>query len=347
MTDPRTSLPPQLLGLASLEGKDLERERRLARLNELLQPVGQRLEAAAPTAPRWPPVFVFGPPRSGTTVLSQALAATRLLGFVSNFAARFWRAPALGMLIEATLGLRTDAPASNFASDHGLTAGWAEPNEFGYFWSSHFDLGGSTHALGPRERERLDREALRRAIAAMESTADAPMAFKNNTWFTLQADLLAEIFPGCVLVACRRDPFFTAQSCLQMRRRLYGDDARWWSVRPADHAALVALPPLEQVAAQAISIGAGMEHALARARAAGAAVVDASYARLASDPRGLVREVALAAGLGAEAVEPALERVPARFESTDRARLAPAEADALREAVSRQAARYTAAPATL
>src|SRR5665213_31108 len=85
-------------GLTSTFGKDLAREKRLAALNELLAPVEAELERHY-SAPRFPVTFVLGPPRSGTTLTSQLLAQSGLFGIISNFAARFWRAPALGLRI--------------------------------------------------------------------------------------------------------------------------------------------------------------------------------------------------------------------------------------------------------
>ena len=48
-------------------------------------------------------VFVVGAPRSGTTVLIQALAAAFDVGYISNLAASFWQAPALGVLFSRRL----------------------------------------------------------------------------------------------------------------------------------------------------------------------------------------------------------------------------------------------------
>lgn len=198
-------------GLTSASHKDLAAEHQLGELNALVAPLQATLEHAL-EAPRVPPIFILGPPRGGTTLMSQLLASTGLFAIATNFVARFWRAPALGMMIERATGL-ADAPAtSSYRSRRGMTEGLSEPSEFGYFWSRFFDLGQATHALGPAERQRFDVVGLRRAIAAMEAVTQRPLAFKNNTWFTLNADLIADAFPDCVLVVCERDPYFVAWS---------------------------------------------------------------------------------------------------------------------------------------
>src|ERR1051326_495618 len=97
-----SDLPQHLSGLVSTFGKNIVHEQRLADLNELLAPLEAWLEQDF-QAPIHPVTFVLGPPRSGTTVTGQLIARSGLFGFISNFAARFWGAPALGLRIERDL----------------------------------------------------------------------------------------------------------------------------------------------------------------------------------------------------------------------------------------------------
>lgn len=337
MTEFDYSSLPQLAGLTSSYGKDMRVERSLAELNRVVAPVGATLEADC-SAPRTPPVFILGTPRSGTTVVSQLLASTGLFGMSTNFVARFWQAPALGMMIQDALELTKDGSSSSLKSTRGLTQGWTEPSEFGYFWSRWFDLGQPTHALGEAERGRFDAVGLRRSLAAMERAAGLPLAMKNNTWFTLNADLLAEAFPGCVLVVCEREPFFVAQSIWLQRLDLFGDASKWWSVRPADYAEVAELAPLAQVAAQAVSIAAGMTGSLSKAGAA--QIVRVPYEELAGDPRAAIRGI-ISRAIGDSAVSGGvLEQLPERLAGTDKMRLPPETAEALRRHVAEQVERY-------
>ncbi len=328
---------PQLAGLTSRHGKSLRSEERLALLNKLVAPIQGTLEADC-VVPRTPPVFILGPPRSGTTVLSQLLASSGQFGVATNFVARFWQAPALGMLIQDALSLPGAGSGSSYRSKRGVTDGWAEPSEFGYFWSRWFDLGQSTHALGETERRRFDALGLRRSLAAMERAAGLPLALKNNSWFTLNADVLAEAFPGWVLVVCERDPFYVAQSIWLQRLDLFADAAKWWSVRPVDYAAIVTLPPLAQVAAQAVSIGTGMEASLAKASAA--RIVRVPYEELAGNPKQVVRGIIdLAIGTSAT-YDRALAQLPDQLAGTDQVRLPVETAEELRRLVTEQVERY-------
>jgi hypothetical protein len=316
--------------LADDTGKDLAQDEALESLNELLASVEAELEAQV-VAPDLPLVFVLGPPRSGSTLVSQILAASGGYGFISNFAARFWRAPALGVRLERTLRPWEDVGQTNFRSTRGRTAQWNEPNEFGYFWSRWFDCGQNTHKLGAAELALLDLPALRRALGAIEREWCRPLMFKNNTWFTFQADWLAHSFPRSVFVACERDLSFVAQSLLLSRLDKYGDARRWWSVRPPSYDAIKDLPPIEQVARQAVGIDVEMRRATAAI--APERVVWASYGRVCADPRGLLSDVVEHCRQQGARIDPQLAAVPERFLSEDRTKLPPDELRALAAAV--------------
>lgn len=309
-----------LTGLVDLREKHADAERQLSELNALLEPLERKLrDEAGP--PERPACFVIGPPRSGTTVLTQLLAATGLFQVTNNFVARFWKAPALAIRMSRAAGL--PAPALDLVSDRGRTHGLSAPHEFGYFWSSWFDLGQSSHTLDPDQRQKVDLAGLSRAIGAMEAAATQPLLFKNNTWCTYQADLLARLFPAARFVVCQRDPFFVAQSILEQRRRL-GDETRWWSVRPRGSEHWKDLPPLHQVARQTTGIYSDMEDAIRDIPVDRVCKID--YQHLCSKTRPAIDEILHWLGFDEPAANTA--GLPDHLETTDTLRL---EADCGRE----------------
>jgi hypothetical protein len=168
----------------------------------------------------------------------------------------------------------------------------------------------------------------------MEQAAGKPLMFKNNTWFTFQASWLAHHVPNSILVACSRDPFFTAQSIYIQRQEL-GDRGKWWSMRPSSYRDLLDLSPLEQVAAQAVDIQRGMEEALSNVPAT--RLVRADYNRVCENPRGLVDSILNACAQVAPLHRTANE-IPERFDAADKRRLPPDEAERLRQLVNERLA---------
>jgi hypothetical protein len=88
---------------------------------------------------RDPIFFVVGPPRSGTTVLTQALAYALKAAYITNINARFWLVPVTGARI--SVDILGDDPAEDlnysfFTSRRGRTFGGGGIHEFGYFWQS-------------------------------------------------------------------------------------------------------------------------------------------------------------------------------------------------------------------
>lgn len=311
--------------------KEESRERALQKLNESLRPLQQEIESLAST-PRLPVLFVIGPPRSGTTLVSQLLSYSGSLGYVSNFLARFWLAPAVGARIEMALGMREEGPADPFRSEHGATRGWASPHEFGYFWNHWFDRGQETHRLSSEELASIDSGALVRQIASLESVYGMPMSFKNNTWCTFQAGWLARHFPTAVFLVCRRNPLYVAQSILTARRVRFGSNDAWWSVRPSFYRRILSLPWWEQVAAQALAIEREMDDVLATVELT--RLIDVPYAELCAKPRAVFgRLTGRLAEQGFE-LRPARE-IPEQFESTDVQQLPDEDWNRVRDAIDR------------
>lgn len=288
-------------------------------MNELLLPLQRQLEAGC-EAPRKPVVFILGCPRSGSTLMSQLLAASGAFGYVSNFVARFWLAPAVGATIARATGIvENGGPSQSFSSYFGRTESWSEPHEFGFFWSRWFDRGQDTHIVSADDRARIDGAALRRTLASLEAVYDAAMAFKNNTWFTLQGGLLARLVPNSIVVVCRREPLYAAQSLIKGRRALFGSEKLFYGIRTSRYADLLALPPSDQVVVQVLEIEREMDAELAtvpRDR-----IIDVPYLELCRDPRGMVERVRNAAAVQGRALPPS-RPLPEKFRPTNEPSLA-------------------------
>jgi hypothetical protein len=80
-------------------------------------------------------ILVCGPPRSGTTLVTQLIAQHFDVGFIDHLTARFYRRPALGaMLRRSVFG---DRHVTDYRSDYGRTSNPLDVHAMGWFWQHH------------------------------------------------------------------------------------------------------------------------------------------------------------------------------------------------------------------
>jgi hypothetical protein len=229
-------------------------------VNRLLKPIQEQLNKNCESTSN-PVVFIIGPPRSGTTLLSQLLSSTERFGYISNFISRFWEAPAVGVKLQKMVLIEADMNI-HFESSYGVTQGLLQPHEFGFFWDRWFDFESESHNLNQKELDKINCQKLIAEISSLETEFGLPLLFKNNTWCTFQADFLAKIFPKAHFLVCDRDPLFIAQSLYLGRINRTGNNKNWWSVKPSNYKSISKLPLWDQVVTQAIDIQQEMDASL-------------------------------------------------------------------------------------
>jgi len=250
------------------------------------------------------PVFIIGPPRSGTTLLYQALCRTAEVCFISNLMAV---AP-MFMLRLARLKLRrTPPPEAPFGrGDFGFLPGLFSPSEAGKVIDRWFD---PAHLAARRD-------PTRRMAAALGARTGRPLLIKAIP-LGLRLDRVLKVFPEARFVFITRDPVYVAQSLFagQGNPDLAAD--RWEGVQPPGFEDQAARGPEYQTAWQIAEILRRIE--------AGLATVDPGrvtrirYEELCADPAGTV------AGIGAAlSLQTAPEGLPASF-SISRKRSIPDE----------------------
>lgn len=184
------------------------------------------------------PIFLIGAPRTGSTLLFQLVVRQFRVAYISNVMAA---APRFMVRIcrlsrQACAGFTGQVRNSQFGFVPGL---WG-PNEAGQLMR---------HWFGEAAND-ADIPLVRAMVAAIAESADAPLLLKNQA-NTLRLGRIRQTFPSARLVLVRRDLRWTAQSLLLARRKLLGDDQRWWSVAPPGHEAVSGRKPLFQVLWQA------------------------------------------------------------------------------------------------
>ncbi len=169
-------------------------------------------------------LFVVGAPRSGTTLLSQLLSATGSFAYITNMAARFWAAPAVGLMFQNLM--EQHRPQRNellLESTHGVTHEPFAPHEFGYFWKQWLNLNDPD----PQTWYRLqDPSRFSKTLASMERAYDLPLMFKSIC-ASFAIDELSRVLPNARFVWIRRSKLYNCQSLLKLRQDVWGDVKSW------------------------------------------------------------------------------------------------------------------------
>ena len=206
------------------------------------------------------PVFIVGAPRTGSTVLYQALTNAYNLAYIDNTTCRWHRNLRFGMwLSNRKYG---DSPHNNFKADHGNTQrfGGHAPSECGGFW----------YRWLPRDRHFIDYqditlrmiEELRAEVFGVINYLEKPLLFKNlNAGQRLR--LIHRAFPSAKIIFIRRDPRFVIRSLLDARRKVGVKPGNWWSIMPPNVLELLSLPEPEMCAAQVYFVEKQIEEDLA------------------------------------------------------------------------------------
>ncbi len=297
----------------------------LQRMNAALAPV----ERYTPSGRPRPNLFVFGLPRSGTTLLYQLVAYCLDLGYISNLAARFWLAPLTGVaLAKAVLGDRRDG---SFRSDYGRSLDPAGPHEFSYFWQKRLGVDGLEDVLAFGERgDRVDWPGLAAVIGSLQDFFGTGLVHKTNFVANFAPGFVANM-PMPLLVYIDRAPEAVAMSILHARRAYYGDIASWWATVPPSFPDIKAAPFAMQIARQVADLRdtyAGVMAALDPGL-----VLHLSYEALCNDPEGAIETIRdridQRYGVKIEIVNP----IPKRFEQPHRVEVRTDEEKAVLDAL--------------
>ena len=127
----------------------------------------------------------------------------------------------------------------------------------------------------------MDRAGFLRGLRSIEEWGPGPLALKG---MLLQQNLpfLTDLLERVVYVDVARSPFYQCQSILEARRRFFGDDSRWYSVKPPEYDELVPLDPYHQIAGQVHHVRRRLDEGLDHAGPD--RVVRMSYEEFCADP---------------------------------------------------------------
>ena len=270
-----------------------------------------------------PPLFIIGPPRSGTTLTYQIVTRYFQVGYMT---APLAYSHGLSSMVTRLLRPWIGRPTATFESGYGNIPGLLVPSEHVYYWSKWFpedeNLG---HYVPPETVSDKEYADLRRSLHSLASILCRPWVFKCP-YISISAGALARMIPEARFLVMRRDLLLVCQSAMQGRER-FADARNWWSVKPPHYREWLELPVWQQVARQTFYADAIPRRDLQQY--APDRFVEIDYSELCRQPHACMKE--LGTWLQPSGYETYPDSsIPETFTASDRVSIEPEQADLIR-----------------
>lgn len=201
----------------------------------------------------WPPVFIVGAPRSGTTLIYQLMMSAFRFAYLPNVANTFYRCPITAL----NWGMKWCKDyQSSFSSSHGYEKGCMAPSEAGNIWNRWFPYEkreGFNYTPAGWLSPAAQRE-IHGLVANVERIFQAPFITKNVK-MCVRVQALQEIFPNALFIHIQREMIDVILSNLVMRR---SRGVSWASVMPKNIKAIMAMDEIDQVCHQIMDVEGDM-----------------------------------------------------------------------------------------
>ncbi len=227
-----------------------------------------------------PLILVVGPPRSGTTLLHQVLAATLDVCWFPNVSEVFPRAPLTATRWFGGRFRRTGGLQSFFGQTSGLTP----PNDAFHIWNRWFGTDRYEPILTPQAAAEM-----RNFMACWTELFGKPLLNKNNR-NTLCVGLLSRALPTAHFVIASRDAADVARSLVRSREFVQGSRSRPWGLASCADRQNQEHGYIDDVVDQIASIRARLSCEISQV--APERVTVASYEELCDDPCAIVENIA-------------------------------------------------------
>ena len=248
-----------------------------------------------------PVFFIVGCARSGTTLVTQYLAANTNFCYPSNFLSRFFFNPYVGALLQKLLfdldykgelfgAINREFP---FQSSLGKTQGPLAPHEFWYFWRRFFHFR-DIQKLTAVDVNSVHQSSFVNELRSIQHVFRQPLFLKAMI-LNWDIPLLFELVPNCYFIDVSRDLAHNAYSLLRARENFFNDKAKWYSFKPEEFDQIVLGTAHQQVVDQVYftrnAIDKGLK-SLPPER-----VINVGYESFCNEPSQLLREISIKAQL--------------------------------------------------
>ena len=171
---------------------------------------------------QYPPLFIVGAPRCGTTVVSLHLTNTFEVSYFPNISKRNPHFPIAAAVFGSLIWDYTPTTENSY----GIVDGPMAPSDGWHIfhrWFPRYDHSESVDVDSLPE--------LRRIVAALEILMGGPFLNKNNNNSTRIREL-SRLFPQSLFVHVRRNPRDAIASLIRARKEHDVPPDGWWSVAP-------------------------------------------------------------------------------------------------------------------
>lgn len=252
-------------------------------INRLLRPVDTLFEPREPFQ-SFPPLFILGAPRSGSTLTYQVITQYFRVGYMTVPLAYVH---GLANLVCRLLRPWFGRPAAVFESSYGHVPGLLAPSEHAHFWYQWFPEDKELGHYHDPEMLNLDAYTeLQRSLDSLAAILGRPWVFKN-LYLSMSAGALSRVLPQARFLLVKRDPLMVYQSVLRGRECRAG--AGWWSVKPPHYREWLPLPLWQQVVRQVFYADAIPRRDLQRY--APGRFLEIEYSELCRDPYGCMQQL--------------------------------------------------------
>lgn len=196
------------------------------------------------------PVFIIGPPRSGSTILFQLITNYLDVSYITNLVNLAKKNPFFGFYLNEKINKKQQHNTFNSSFGKTESNNFNAPNEglFWYKWLKKGEYYSDENSLNKSQKDEF-----KDTIYAIINKYKKPFLIKNLS-FSVRIKLLNSIFPDAKYIYIKRDEVYIAQSIIMAKRKLHIPDNVMWSVKPKKYAEFEKAGLITQVVNQVISI---------------------------------------------------------------------------------------------
>ncbi|MGI9459593.1 MAG: sulfotransferase [Pirellulales bacterium] len=232
-----------------------------------------------------PPIFIIGPPRSGSTLAIQTIINAFEISYFTNRQCLWFGAP---YIVSPPTVISSDVSRVSTTSVYGETESATDPSECGEWWYRFF------RRMPPyvkQEDVTVDRmTAFRRSIQLLTKTSGRSIVFKNM-YASLRIRAIRDILPEARFIIIDRDLISIAHSILKTREALFGTPNKWWSLVPPCTFNLHELPAYKQAVEQARQTYFTIDRDLKATSSPTTSVFRLSYEILCDSPQKVLQDL--------------------------------------------------------